>query len=191
MSDILEIIKYRRSIFPKMFTGQPVDDSIVEQMLEAAHWAPTHKLTEPWSFKVFTGNGLKKLADFQSSLYKQLAEQKGTFDEVLFAKLQNNPLKCTHAISIGVKVSGKVPEIEETNAVAAAVQNMQLLAAQNNVGCYWGSGGVTYYEEAKSFFDLEQQDKLMGFLYLGHYEHSKREGKRSPLEDHVSWVREA
>ena len=126
--ELLNVIKKRRSIFPRMFSEEIISDNDVEQLLEAANWAPTHKLTEPWRFCVFSGLGRNKLAEFQSDLYKNLATKTNSFDEVLFEKLSKNPLKCSHIISIGVKISGKVPEIEETNAVAAAVQNMQLLA---------------------------------------------------------------
>ena len=72
-----ELIRSRRSVFPKDYTGEKVDDAIIQQLLENANWAPTHKLTEPWRFVVFTGEGLKKLADFQSECYKQVAKAKG------------------------------------------------------------------------------------------------------------------
>ena len=66
-----EAIRSRRSIYSSMFSGEVVDDAIIGQMLENANWAPTHKLTEPWRFVVFKGEGLKKLATFQSELYKK------------------------------------------------------------------------------------------------------------------------
>jgi len=31
-----------------MIGGKHVDNAIIQQMLENANWAPTHKLTEPW-----------------------------------------------------------------------------------------------------------------------------------------------
>ena len=71
-----------------------------------------------------------------------------------------------------------------------AVQNMYLTATANSVGCYWGSGGVTYYEEAKPFFGLGAQDKLLGFLYVGTINKDKPlTGRRKPVEDKVRWVR--
>ena len=188
MKSIQDIIKNRRSIFPRMFSGEIIEDEKIEQLLEAANWAPTHKLTEPWRFTVFKGDGLRKLASFQSELYKEVATKTEKFDEVLFEKLGRNPMKCSHAISIGVKISGRVPEIEETNAVAAAVQNMQLVASENGIGCYWGSGGITYFEEAKPFFDLEPTDKLMGFLYLGKFNNEMPIGKRKDITNKVTWV---
>ena len=54
------LIHQRRSIFPKDYTKERVDDTIVQQILENATWAPTHKLTEPWRFIVYTDEGRKK-----------------------------------------------------------------------------------------------------------------------------------
>ena len=58
VEDVNRLILNRRSVFPKDYTGEKVNDAIVQQMLENANWAPTHKLTEPWRFTVFTGDGL-------------------------------------------------------------------------------------------------------------------------------------
>ena len=58
------LIRERRSIYPNMYSDEPVDDAVIREMLENANWAPTHRLTEPWRFVVFKGEGLRKLADF-------------------------------------------------------------------------------------------------------------------------------
>jgi len=188
MTTILDTIKNRRSIYPNMFSGEIIDDEEIHQILESANWAPTHKYTEPWRFTVFKGEGIKKLAEYQSNLYKEVAMKKGTYKEAVFEKLQQNPLKCSHVIAIGVKIGGQLPEIEETNATAAAVQNMLLTISEFNLGCYWGSGGITYLEEAKPFFDLEPKDKFMGFLFLGKFDGKWPKGKRASIDEKVRWV---
>jgi len=43
-----QLIKARRSIFPKDYTGELVEDDAVRTMLQAAVWAPNHGKTEPW-----------------------------------------------------------------------------------------------------------------------------------------------
>ncbi|BDD02528.1 nitroreductase family protein [Aureibacter tunicatorum] len=183
-----ELIKRRRSIFPTLFTGEVVEDDIVQQMLENAHWAPMHKLTYPWRFKVYTGEGIKKLANFMAECYKEVSTNKGNFDEKNYQKLLTKPLLSSHIISIGMKSSGMVPEIEEIEAVSCAVENMYLTAAAYDVGMYWGTGGVTYIEEAKSFFDLDEQDKLLGFVFIGKPK-IWPEGKRKDINDFVEWVK--
>lgn len=75
------LIKNRRSVFPDQFEpGKQAPAEFIQQILENATWAPNHGHTEPWHFSVFTGNGLKKLAQFQSELYK--SESGDTFKEV-------------------------------------------------------------------------------------------------------------
>lgn len=187
---ILNNIKQRRSIYPAMYSGEEVKEEVLKEMLEAAKWAPTHKLTEPWRFTIFYRKGLKKLADYQAELYAEKTQNEGTFDEAKFKKLQNKPLLCSHIISIGMKRDPKrmIPELEELSAVACAVQNMWLVASAHGVGCYWGTGGVTFYEEAKPFFGLGKDDKLMGFLYLGIPQGKWPEGRPRSMEDKVNWV---
>lgn len=187
---ITELIRSRRSIFPPQYSGEVISKEIIEKILENANWAPTHKFTEPWRFTVFTGEGLKKLATFMSELYKEVSTEKGNFDSKKYETLQTKPLKASHIISVGMKRDEKesVPEIEEIEAVACAVQNMSLTATAYGVGSYWGSGGVTYFEKAKPFFNLGPKDKLLGFFYLGIPRKSITKGKRKPIEDKVRWV---
>ena len=185
------LIRERRSIYPNMYSNEPVDDVIIQEMLENANWAPTHRLTEPWRFVVFKGEGLKKLASYQSELYKELSTQAGNFDETKFEKLAKKPLLASHIIAIGMKRDPKasVPEVEEVASVAAAVQNMYLTATAHGIGCYWGSGGITYKTEANEFFGLEEGDRLLGFMYVGNLKSDKwPQGRRKPIEDKVTWV---
>ena len=60
-SPVLNAIRNRRSVFPAQYTGEPVEKETIEQLLELANWAPTHKKTQPWRFKVIYGEGLKRL----------------------------------------------------------------------------------------------------------------------------------
>jgi len=194
IEEINKIIRNRRSLFVAQFKeNDPVQDSIIEEMLENANWAPTHKLTEPWQFTVFSGDGLKELARFQSELYKERAEKNGEFKEATYQKLQVNPLKCSHIIAIAMKRDEKVglPEMEEVAAVSMAVQNMYLTASAHGLAAYWGTGGVTFYPEAKSYFGLAEEDKLMGFFYVAKPNlDTWPKGKRKPISEKVKWVRE-
>ena len=189
LHELNKIIMNRRSVLPNMFTGETIDDGIVHQMLANANWAPTHKKTEPWRFVVFKGDGLKKLAEFQSRLYREVSTRAGDFREEKYNDLQTKPLRASHIIAIGMKRDPKetVPEIEEIESVACAVQNMYLTATAFGVGCYWGSGGITYMEEAREFFSLGPRDRLLGFFYIG-VPKKIPEGKRSPVEEKTTWV---
>jgi len=185
-----DLIKTRRSVFQQQYTGEKVDDAIVRQMLENANWAPTHKLTEPWRFVVFTGEGIKKLAQAQADIYKKVTTADGTFKEERFQNLLSKPALSSHIIAIGMKRDGKksVPEIEEAGAVFCAVQNIYLTATANGIGCYLSTGGVTYFEEAKEFFGLGKEDKLLGFIHLGIPREAPPQGRRKSIDEKVTWV---
>lgn len=184
------LAKERRSVFPKQFSpGAKVPDDVVRQALENALWAPNHGQTEPWHFVVFTGEGLKKLAAFQSELYKAAAGD--DFKEDKYQKLKQQPLLASHIISIGMKRSGgKIPEIEEIEAVACAVQNIYLTINAYGYGGYWTTGGITYLPQAKHFFGLGPNDKLLGFFCVGVVAVPSPQGKRMPLEVKMEWREE-
>lgn len=188
--EINRLIEARRSIFPKNYTGEKVSDEIVKQLLTNANWAPNHKMTEPWRFVVFTGEGLKKLADFQARCYKEVTTAKGTFDEGKYQGLLTKPMESSHIISVGMKRDEKksIPELEEIGAVFCAVENMYLTATAYGIGCYLSTGGITFFEEAKPFFDLGTEDKLLGFLHLGIQKDPVPAGRRRPVEEKVKWV---
>jgi nitroreductase len=185
------IIRSRRSIFQPQFSGEKVDDSIVERMIENANWAPTHKLTEPWRFIVFTGAGLEQLAQGQAEVYKSVTEADGTFKKERYENLLKKPMLSSHIIAVAMKRDEKksVPEVEELGAVFCAVQNMLLTASAYGIGCYISTGGITYFEESKEFFGLGPEDKLIGFLHVGMIKGQIPEGKRKPVSEKVNWVR--
>ena len=184
-----ELIKKRRSVFPDQFVaGKKVDDAIIQQILVNAMWAPNHGMGEPWHFTVFTGEGLQLFANFQNSLYKQ--EAGDAYNESKYIKMQQQPLKASHIISIIMKRSTKkgIPEIEDIEAVACAVQNIYLSVTAYGLGGYWTTGGITYFENARSFFSLGGEDKLLGFFYIGHVAVPSPDAKRKPLAEKTNWI---
>lgn len=185
-----QLARSRRSVFPDQFeAGKPVDEAIIREILTNACWAPNHGRSEPWQFTVFSGEGLKQLAVFQSELYK--ANAGDNFKEAAYIKMQQNPLKASHIIAIGMKRSAlkNIPEIEDIEAVACAVQNIYLSVTAYGLGGYWTTGGITYNEEAKSFFGLGETDKLLGFFYIGHVAVPSTGGTRSALDQKVNWIK--
>ena len=70
LSEITDIIKDRRSIKPEAFSARKVHKEIITNVLNNALWAPTHGMTQPWRFKVFTGDARKRLGDFAAENYR-------------------------------------------------------------------------------------------------------------------------
>jgi nitroreductase len=147
-------------------------------------------MTEPWRFVVFKGDGLKKLAVFQSELYKKLTVADNSFKEERFQNLLTKPLLSSHIVAVGMKRDAKksVPETEEIGAVFCAIQNMYLTATAYGVGAYLSTGGVTYFEEAKEFFGLGIEDRLIGFFHVGMPKTDPPDSRRKPIADKVKWI---
>lgn len=190
-ADILNsIIKKRRSIYPYQYEkGKAIPNEIIWQILENASRAPNHKQTEPWKFTVFSGEGLKYFGQLQADIYKQYAG--ASFNEGRYQKLINYPLISSHVIAVGMKRNEekKLPEIEEIEAVACAVQNMFLSVTAYGLGSYWTTAGITYFEEAKQHFGLGKDDKLLGFFYIGYVAKPITAiSKRQSIKDKVNWI---
>lgn len=185
-----EILLRRRSIYPYQYIkGKAIPDETIWQILENANRAPNHKQTEPWRFSVFSGEGLKYFGQLQADIYQKFA--RNSYQQDRYKKLIEYPLMSSHVISIGMKrsVPDKLPEIEEIEAVACAVQNIFLSVTAYGLGCYWTTAGITYFEEAKSYFALESEDKLLGFLYMGYVEKTVTAiSKRKPISGKVNWI---
>jgi nitroreductase len=184
------LIHERRSVFPQDYTGDVVNEAIIKQILENARWAPTHKLTEPWRFLIFTGDGIRALATGQAEVYKSVTQADGTFKENNYQKLLTKPLLSSHIVVVIMKRDERqaVPEMEESGAVFCAIQNMYLTATAYGVGCYLSTGGITYFEEAKELFGLDKDDRIIGFFHLGIPKRSYPPGKRRPLEEICRWI---
>ena len=72
---VTEVIRSRRTVKPKAMSDKPVHKSHIEEMLQNANWAPTHGMTEPWRFRVFTGDGRDRLAEFLAKTYKEVTTE--------------------------------------------------------------------------------------------------------------------
>lgn len=186
------IIQSRRSVFPYQFEkGRQVPDEIIRQILDNANRAPTHKKTEPWRFTVFTGKGLQHFSKLQAEIYTKYAGDK--FKQTKLLNLTNYPLMSSHVIAIGMKRSKEnaVQEIEEVIAIGCAIENIYLTVNAYKLGGYLSTGGITYIKESKPYFNLEPEDKLIGFFYIGYPADAPATlSKRQPVEDKVKWVSE-
>ncbi len=182
---ILDTIKKRRAVFPVQYNDKPIHKEVVEQLLEAANWAPTHRKTEPWRFKVLMGESKDKLGVFLSKKYQEVEDRP---KQVKVKKLQENPRRSAVVIAICMQRDPKesLPEWEELAATAMAVQNMWLCCADMGIGCYWSSPGLIKYMD--EFFDLKDGEKCLGFFYMGHYDEEIPDGIRGPISEKVEWM---
>ena len=169
VSEINDCIRTRRSIYPAQFSDRKVSKELIEVLLENARWAPTHKLTQPWRFKIFYGEGIERFASFHSEKYRAITPEE-KFSEMKFKKLRSNAERSSAVIAIVLNrdLDKRVPEEEEIASVAMAVENMHITCSAYGLAAYWGSGGLTRTPEMHEFLKLEDHQRCMGFFYLGY-----------------------
>ncbi|HEA29430.1 MAG TPA: nitroreductase [Leeuwenhoekiella sp.] len=185
--DIKKCLTTRRSVFPEQFTAQPVDKKDIEEILTMANWAPTHKRTEPWRFKVATGRAKDELAEFFVRLYKETTpEEKQSGKKAEKTRLKVDKSAAVIAICMQRDPKERIPEWEEIAAVAMAVQNMWLMVNAIGLGGYWSS--PSFMDQMHRFFDLEEGEKCLGFFYLGHHEEESTTGRRDDIANKIEWL---
>lgn len=188
MDNISKCIRSRRSIFPRAYVDRPIDRAIIEEVLENANWAPNHKKTEPWRFKVFHGKAsLEKLGAEMGAVYKRHTPE-DAFKETVFNKFSKNPTRanCVVAICMQRDPAESLPEWEEVAAVACAVQNMWLTCTAHDIGSYWSSPGKII-KNAHEFLPLNDGERCLGLFYMGYHEMPEVERERGPVEAKTTW----
>lgn len=168
-SQLSALIRHRRSIKPvDLDAARGVERALLTQILEDATWAPTHGLTEPWKFIVHQGAARQRLADTMQRVYRDTTPAH-EFREDKMKKMSENPLLAPVVIACVMERRGgaKIPEIEEIEAVACALQNLQLSATAAGLGCYWSSPPLLGTREFAGWLNIGAEDKCVGLIYLG------------------------
>lgn len=188
VSEITELIRTRRTIYPKDYTEREVHREIVERVLTNATWAPTHGMTQPWRFTVCTGAGRERLSHFLGETYTRMTPPE-KFLQRKFDNVTQRPLKSSVVIAIGMVRDpvGKISERDELLAVACAVQNMALTCAAYGLGSFWATGGPMTSVAMRDFIGLGPEDQALGLFYIGYPAIEWPKGYRKPIDQLVEW----
>ena len=192
MTDLLELIKTRRTVKPAAMNGTILDDSAILKCLEAAHWAPTHGRTEPWRFFVYSGEALARVCTDHAEMYRSAAGPEN-FMVSKYDSLKNMSHTVSHLVVVGMQRTPmtKIPFLEEYAAVSAAVQNILLMAHSLGIAAIWSTGGMALKPEMKAYLGLQQQeDEVVGFIYLGKTDKEDIPATRkTPVADKIHWTK--
>jgi nitroreductase len=200
-ASLTEIIRSRRSIKPDaMDPDRSMDANLLSSLLENATWAPTHGLTQPWRFHVFTGPARTQLAAQLQDLYRQLtpsAEQR----EDKLTKLGKNPLLAPVIIALSAAQihPGSIPMDEEIQATACAAQNLMLTATALGLGSFWSSPPLIGSQAFSAWLQqltTEPEPKpvlawrCIGLIYLGwpKADLPAPTSTRTPITRKTTWV---
>ena len=190
LSEITSVIKDRRSIKPEQYAGRKVHREMVEDVLNNAIWAPSHGLTQPWRYKVFMDDGLKRLGNELPRIYELVVGDNANPVKKEKIRARTEKASVIVAICMEREEAERIPEIEEVQAVACSVQNMYLTCTAYGIGGYWSSPKFIYSDEMKKFLGLGEKDRCLGLFYMGYPQGEWPKSHRKPLEYVTEWISE-
>jgi len=176
------VIRNRKSIYPKDYSGEEIPDQVIKEILLNANYAPTHRLTQPWFFKVYKNESKQKLID----IVNKIDESK--LSQIKLSKFIQKVNDSNAIISIFLNRDEKerLPEWEEIAAVSMSVQNMWLTCYANNIGSYWST--PSFLKEYGELIDLSVNETSLGFFFMGVYDHKESPKLRDDITTKVEWV---
>lgn len=185
---VRDVIKHRRSI-GQMTDEQPSREQI-EQLLEAATYAPNHHVSEPWHFFVLTGAAREDLGKVMAeSLKAHMEEPASKKSQFQLLKECNKPLRAPVVITVAAKgVADHEEFLERVEAAAAAVQNMLLAAQEIGLATIWRSGSATHDPQVKRWFGLSPADHIVGFIYVGFPKCLRQERIPTHFSSKTTWL---
>lgn len=188
--DTLTAIRTRRAV--KEYHPEPIPREWIEELLDAAHWAPNHNLTHPWRFHVFTGQGREQLVGARQAAVRWGLERKG--EPVTDEALEFARKKCySSPVVIIVSMVGDGNPITDRENYAAcwtAIQNLLLAATARGLGSYPSTGDWIDQNFVGPVLGLTEKERPVACIFLG-YSDQPTMAKRLPVDRHTFWYAEA
>ena len=164
--NVHDAIASRRTVH--RYVPTPVDDAVVERALEAATYAPNHKLTWPWRFVLPGPDARARLAE----LNVRLKSARRPLTEEMMQGIRDKMLHPARLIVVTQVLSGDAfREQEDYATISCAIQNMSLSLHADGVASKWSTGGVTTHPEAYALLGVDPaQERVVGFVWAGYPE---------------------
>ncbi|DAC07946.1 MAG TPA: hypothetical protein D7H88_04380 [Candidatus Poseidoniales archaeon] len=170
MVDFQEVLRSRRTVH--RFTGQPVEQGIVDEALRAANQAPCHRHTHPWKFYILGQETRQTLVPTISHLSAAKSQQKNstTPEEDIqraIAKVMQPPVLVV--VTSQLSPEDAFREKEDYAASVCALHNMVLSLWGNGVAAKWSTGGLTRHAETYANLGLNrEEEQIIGFVKAGY-----------------------
>lgn len=173
-----EVINRRRDVRAE-FTGAPVDNAVLERVLDAAHRAPSVGMSQPWDFVVVedqqTRQAFRDHVTSERDIFRaELSpDRRETFDKIKIEGVCESSLGIvvTHDQSRGGRhVLGR-HAIADTAlySTCLAIQNLWLAATAEGLGVGW----VSFYREEflRELLGIPTRVRPIAWLCVGHVTH--------------------
>ena len=158
--DVEAAIRARRT--HKQYKPEPLDEAVVRELLDLARWAPNHKLTNPWRFRLLG-------PETRAAIEERAGEA-----EVL--KLRRAP---TLVLATAAVSEDPVLAAEDVLATGCAVYAVLLAATARGIGSYWRTPPQVVLDA----IDLGPAERSVALIHLGDPASDPPPKGRAPLED--------
>jgi nitroreductase len=158
--DVYEAIRTRRDV--ETFAPETPPREVIEGLIEAATWAPNHRLTEPWRFAVVAGDRRDAMAD---AIAAWLAA-KGDADALATsarAKLMRAPVT-VFMIQARTADEDATRDLEDYAACAAALQNLLLSAHAEGLVAHLSTDRMINYDVTRERLALGPHDRIVAMV---------------------------
>jgi coenzyme F420-0:L-glutamate ligase/coenzyme F420-1:gamma-L-glutamate ligase len=187
------LLRSRRSV--RKFQDRPVDRELVEEIIEAARWAPSPHGRQPWRFAVLTTQELKlQLADQMGSTWQQNLQMDGQDAETVNIRLEksrqrilNAPaiiIPCLYLEDLDYYPDERRQADEKTMAIqsiGAAIQNMLLMAYDLGLDAGWMCAPLFCPEVVCKALDLDPRLIPQALITVGYAAADPQRRERLPL----------
>lgn len=197
-SGFIALARARRSI--RRYAATPVPRAAIEQVLAAAHWAPSAHNRQPWRFcAVMSRDVQQRLADGMAAAWRRdlagdglAAAEAAARVEARRQRLLGAPVVVLAALSLeemDVYRDERRQQAEWTMAVqstALACQNLLLAAHDLGLGACWMCAPLFVPDLVRDLLDLPAAWQPQALITLG-YPAESRTKERAPLATRVIW----
>lgn len=166
---LAQLIKNRRTVY--QFEDKPVSLDLVESFIEAAVYAPNHKLTEPWLFLVLGDQTQNRLAEIYARNRASKNHEEGSEGYRLSFESSIKKFLAIPQLVLVVQNLSEDPVVckEDYAACSCAIQNFQLSAWEQGIGVQWSSGPILKDPETFLILGLDNNShELIAALYMGY-----------------------
>lgn len=178
--DLTHVIHTRRSI--RHYTDQPVPVELIDQLLEAATWAPSAHNRQPWRFVVISSPKAKQhLAAVMGERLRTDRLRDGDPLDVVERdvvrsreRISTAPIviaACLSMIDMDHYQDDRRDDAERTMAiqsVAMSLQNMLLTAHDLGLGACWLCAPLFCRDAVRSVLDLPIDWEAQALITIGH-----------------------
>jgi coenzyme F420-0:L-glutamate ligase / coenzyme F420-1:gamma-L-glutamate ligase len=190
---LAKLLQGRRSV--RQYQPTPVPRELVEQVLEAARWAPSPHGRQPWRFVVLTRQESKvRLADFMGETWQKNLKMDGQAEEVVRLRQEKSCQRILHApvLILPCLYLGDLdhyPDQQRQNdetimaiqSLGAAIQNMLLMAYDLGLDGGWMCAPLFCPEVVCQALDLDTQLIPHALITLGYAAADPKRRDRLPL----------